>query len=98
VSLKITDTEMTSDLSPHFATVLVAPGRWLVSWLPVRILSRNEAVTAMTLAETIGAHEDMGPTHRLWPFVTSWAGELGLSPERVVELVSEPPDACEGEE
>ena len=45
---------------------------WAVTWLPGRVLTRNQAITAMVLAETvaggIGDHTD-----KRWLFIESWA-------------------------
>lgn len=51
----VDDGLMTSCLTPHTARrVAVRPGErefWRVTWLPFRVLARNQAVTAMTIAE-----------------------------------------------
>ena len=52
MALTINDRTMTSDRTHH--TARLAPGeqhQWEVSWLPGRRLTRNQAITAMTLAE-----------------------------------------------
>jgi hypothetical protein len=41
---------------------------WEVSWLPGRLLTRNDAITAMVLADVTGLG-DMHPQHRLWAHV-----------------------------
>lgn len=57
MTLVITDEAMTSDLTTHTARCQTrgpaGPARWVVSWLPDRHLDRNQAITAMTLAETV---------------------------------------------
>jgi hypothetical protein len=48
-------------------------GAWIVSYLPSRLLSRNQAITAMVLAERLAAgygDDDL--------FVIGWREELGL--------------------
>ena len=48
-------------------------GAWVVSGLPRRLFTRNQAITAMVLAERLAAgygHDD--------PFVIEWREELGL--------------------
>ncbi len=48
-------------------------GAWIVSGLPHRLFTRNQAITAMALAERIAAgygDDDL--------FVTGWREELGL--------------------
>jgi hypothetical protein len=89
--LTINDTTMTSDQTAHTARQL--PGRqpeWEVSWLPVRILDRNTAITAMILADTT-AEQDLHERHRLWPHIQSWAAELGLTAPDAIAQASEPP-------
>ena len=48
-------------------------GAWIVSGLPSRLFSRNQAITAMVLAERLAAGYDDGD-----PFVIGWREELGL--------------------
>ena len=50
--ITITDTNMTSPATPHTATA--TGGGWKVSWLPGRILDRNQATTAMVIANIVG--------------------------------------------
>jgi hypothetical protein len=90
MGIKITDDSMSGELSPHSAGLWPMPDAgepptmWRVSWLPERPVGRNEAVSAMVLAETVAATEDLGPDHRLWPFINSWSAELGLSANEAV--------------
>jgi hypothetical protein len=87
VTLTINDSSMTSDRTAH--TARHAPGRngWEVSWLPGQTLDRN---TAMTLADTT-AEPGLREGHRLWPFVQSWAAELGLTAPDAIAKTSQPP-------
>jgi hypothetical protein len=90
MTLTITGTTMTSDQTAH--TAGQAPGRqhlWEVSWLPGRVLDRNSAITAMVLADQVGAY-DLNERHRLWPHIESWAAELGLTGHDAVNRVSQP--------
>ena len=90
MTLTIHDTAMTSDQSAH--TARPSPGRphqWEVSWLPGRTLDRNTAITAMILADT-AAEADLHEGHRLWPFVQSWAAELGLTGPGTIAQASQP--------
>jgi hypothetical protein len=100
VTLRITDTEMTSDATRHRAELL-PDGGWRVSWLPERRLTRDQAVTAMTLAEAVANMQEEGRTtvvdhtHRLWPHIDGWAAELGLTgPDAVVRASSSPEPAA----
>jgi hypothetical protein len=90
MTLPLTDTTMTSDQTAH--TARLAPGRqhlWEVSWLPGRALDRNSAITAMTLADVTGGH-DLNEQHHLWPFIESWAAELGLTGSDAINQASQP--------
>ena len=90
MTLTINDTTMTSDQTAH--TARQAPGSehlWEVSWLPGRVLDRNSVITAMVLADRVGVR-DMDERHRLWPFIESWAAELGLTGSDAVNRVSGP--------
>lgn len=90
MTLAIHDDIISSDNSCH--TAHPAPGHdhaWHVSWLPGRIMDRNNAITAMVLAD-VGA--DVHPGHQLWPFVEGWSAELGLQASDALALASQPPD------
>ena len=90
MTLTINDTTMTSDQTAH--TARLAPGSqhlWEVSWLPGRALDRNSAITAMILADLAG-DADLNERHRLWPFIQSWAAELGLTGSDAVNQASQP--------
>ncbi len=95
MGIKITDDNMHSKLSGHSAGLWPMPGAgesptmWRVSWLPERPVGRNEAISAMVLAETVSATPDLGPGHREWCFIDSWAAELGLSADEAVTRVRE---------
>jgi hypothetical protein len=103
MGIKITDDSMSSDLSPHSAGLWPmpeageSPTMWRVSWLPERPVGRNEATSAIVLAETVAATPDLGPDHRMWGFIDSWAAELGLSAEEAVARVRELPQREMGE-
>ena len=85
MNIRITDEAMTSDTTPH-GTRSDADG-WAVTWLPGRVLTRNQAITAMVLAETvtgnIGDHTD-----KRWLFIESWANELGMTGADAVGKIS----------
>jgi hypothetical protein len=90
MTLTINDTTMTSDQTAHTAR-LAAGGRhlWEVSWLPGRALDRNSAITAMTLADLTSGH-DLNEQHHMWPFIESWAAELGLTGSDAINQASQP--------
>jgi len=84
MTLTITDAGITSDVTSHTAQRVnwrEEPG-WRVSWLPDRLLSRNEAITGMTIAE----HAGPGPG----PLVNALAGELGLTGPEAIRLAMAP--------
>jgi hypothetical protein len=90
MTLTINDTTMTIDQTAHSARL--APGGehlWEVSWLPGRALDRNSAITAMALAD-YADEGDLDERHRLWPFIESWAAELGLTGSDAISRASQP--------
>ena len=90
MTLTINDTTMASDQTAH--TARQAPGSqhlWEVSWLPGKVLDRNTAITAMTLADLVGEGE-LNERDRLWPFIENRAAELGLTGSDAVNRVSQP--------
>ena len=61
-----------------------------MSWLPGRRVTRNEAITAMVLAETCspaGTRE----RDRMQPFNQGWAAELGLTADQAVTRIAATP-------
>ena len=91
MSLAITEIAMTSTQIPHAARARDGGG-WEVSWLPGRILTRNQAVTAMTIAETAATRDLTDNTDTMWPHLDNWAAELGLSGPDAVARASESPE------
>jgi hypothetical protein len=94
MATRITDAAMTSDQTPHSAQA--APGGgWAVTWLPGRTLTRDQAITAMTIAEVVRTHADelADPNARLWLHIDGWAAEVGLTgPEAVAHASLSPED------
>ena len=79
MTLTIQDDNISSDRTRH--TACLTPGHdhaWRVSWLPGRLMDRNSAITAMTLAEVV-ATDEVNPGHRLWLHIEGWSAELGLT-------------------
>ncbi len=82
---------MTSDLTQHIARC-VGGDRWVVSWLPGRTLTGQQAVTAMTIASTVAAQP---PTEAEWALLDGLALELGLTAREAVGMVvQENHDLC----
>lgn len=75
---------MTSDLTQHIARC-VGGDRWVVSWLPGRTLSGQQAVTAMTIASTVS---DRQLSAAEWAMLDSMALELGLTGREAVGMVA----------
>lgn len=71
---RITDAGMTSDTTEHHAWPS-AEG-WHVSWLPDRVLDRNQAITAMVLAELYADSDN--PDRKRQILMTSFEQELGI--------------------
>lgn len=85
----IDDTAITSSRTAHTAR-LAASGDWTVTWTGRTFGSRNEAITAITVAEvfvelyldlyrTAGNDQHM---HQSWPLFADLADELGMAPDR----------------
>jgi hypothetical protein len=90
--IKVTggETTMTSTCghTAHAVDERQPHGRWRVSWLPGRTVSRNQATTALMLAAHIAAGAT-SPAHRHWPHVRGWAAELDLSTGEAVAAVQQ---------
>jgi hypothetical protein len=68
-----------------------------VSWLPGRTLDRNQAITAMTIADMVGGMGVSRTDDPAWMFLDGWAAELGLTAPGAVVRVSEPPTGRDAE-
>lgn len=91
MSVTISDRIMTSDATPHAARL--APGeqhQWEVSYLPGRRVTRNQAITAMVLAEA-GSPASASDRDRMQPFIQGWAHELGLTPGQAATRLAATP-------
>jgi hypothetical protein len=114
MTITISDTDMTSDVTRHTARYLAdvpntyayaPPWGWSVSWFPERAMTRNEAITAMTIAETVAVHEfkpvgaEPGDVDPVWLHIDQWAAELGITgPHAVAEASLSPEDFTEDDE
>lgn len=100
--LAITESAMTSNQTRHKAELVKLPSpltgySWQVTWLPDWHLTRDQAITAMTIAEFAitrrGALGDvLSPA---WSHLAAWADEIGITPERALALASVPPEDIE---
>lgn len=96
MTLTIQDDNISSDRTRH--TACLTPGHdhvWRVSWLPGRLMDRNSAITAMTLAEV--ATDEVNPGHRLWLHIEGWSAELGLKVPDALTWISQPPGSVSSE-
>jgi hypothetical protein len=87
MALTITDKIMRSDATPQTAELhhFEAGDAWRVSWLPRRLMDRNAAITAMTLAEQIDPNG-------LWDYrnsanIDASAAELGLTGPQAIGMI-----------
>ena len=77
---------MSSDRTAHTARPSADRTGWEVSWLPGQTLDRNNAITAMVLADTT-AEPGLREGHRLWPHIQSWSQELGVTaPDAIARI------------
>lgn len=94
MALQITDTEITSNETTHTAKRFPfqnPPPAWSVTWLPGRILTLDQAVTAMTIAEAVTGPVDLADRDQEWHlFVDRWAAELGLTGPIAIADASKP--------
>jgi len=88
--ITITDTQMSSPATPH--TAAASGGGWEVSWLPGRTLDRNQAITAMTIADIIGGRGVPRVDDPIWMHLDGWAAELGLTAPDAVRRASTRPE------
>lgn len=77
---------MTSNVTAHSAQC-VGEDSWVVSWLPGRTLTGEQAVTAMTIASTVASHEvKVGDPE--WAVLDDWALELGLTAREATGMLA----------
>jgi hypothetical protein len=86
----ITDRMIRSTDTPHTASVR-PDTYWTVTWLPKTVLTRNQALTAITLAETI-ATQPCEPGNPVRDAIDTWAAELGMTTTEAITLATQPPD------
>lgn len=89
MTLRITEHDMTSDRTQHTATTNGVGGSgWYVSWYPhLGPFTKDQAVTALILAEAI-IHDGIDyPSHPSWPMVASWCTELNIDPLTAVDML-----------
>jgi len=87
MSITFAGTTMVSDTLPvsaRFSPDAAADGdgAWVVSWCPGRLFGRNQAITAMVLAQHVAEG------HGRDAYTEAWAAELHLSAAEVLELLA----------
>jgi hypothetical protein len=100
MTMTISSAAMTSGQNRHTARQVPDGQGWEVSSLPGQVPGRYGAVTAMPLAGAI-SDCDLGESRRLWPYIRSWAGELGLAAAAAADAItreSGPPAKISGQE
>ena len=85
MGLAITEDRMSSKDTPHTA-IRQDDGCWVVSWLPGRRLTRDKAITAMTLAWNVAIDASVCGSN--WPYIAADAAELGLKGTDAVKMVT----------
>lgn len=85
MSLTITEGLMQSDLTDHSAVKV--DGEWRVSWLPGKTLDRNQALTAMTIAEEVSRAAQVNTNVANMGLIASLARELDLLCVEAVQMV-----------
>lgn len=84
MTLTITDTEMTSTATAHRAWR--TDKGWRVTWRTGAVWDRNQAITAMSIAE----HVDLSGFHEDDPQIHDWARELGMTASDAAHMVTDP--------
>ncbi len=88
MSVHINADRISCDASTHTAWRVSGPAapveQWRVTWMPHRVLTRNQAITAVMLAEH---HHDMARTEHA-AVLAAWAGELGLTHNEVTTALT----------
>jgi hypothetical protein len=101
VTLTITDTLISSDLTRHFAQRVDehAQAGWLVSWLPDRLLALDQAEAALELAEIVAkGRDDPNSTNYAyftWVRIAELTRQLGLQGLQAVAILEEWPTGKE---
>ena len=93
MTLTILDCTIASNRTLHTARRATDHARhWEVSWLPGRHLTRNQAITAMALADVSHPAAARGDWERLRPHIQGWAAELGMTADQAIPRITVLPD------
>jgi len=92
MGLSIDDNQITSDDSPHSAHYWRAlddgTSGWRCTWLD-RNLTRDQAVKAMKLADTVAIQDLLAESLDVWALIEAEAGDLGLTGADAVARIAE---------
>ncbi len=93
MSVTVGDTEMTLRRFPaHRADYDSTAAGWRVTWLPDRVLSLAEAMTAMQFTDQLLAHRAdeslFGDSDPIWPVLDKWAAELHMESAECQRLIT----------
>lgn len=96
MTLSISDTSITSDLSKHSAKLVDEnnpESGWEVSWMPDTTLSKQEATTAMLIADEVAKGRDDHSTTNFsrarWALIRDWCREIDVMPLRALKILEE---------
>jgi hypothetical protein len=90
MTVQIDDDLMTSPDTPHQA-VRISGTAWAVTWLRRdHRLTRNQAITAMTIASVVGVGGKLTRSDPIWRHVNNWADELGLTGDDAIADAMKP--------
>lgn len=105
MTLSITNTLITSDVTHHTAALIAAgePDGWEVSWQRGTPLTREQAVAAIELAEIVSRGRDGGPdttnyAYLTWERVKELAEVLRVIPLKTVLYLESLARSAEGPE
>src|SRR5690348_12849130 len=91
MNVTVTDDAMTGENTTHTARrTYEGINIWEVSWLPGRLPDRNQAISAMVIAD-FAASTAPRQGDRLWPHIEGWAAELGLTAPDALARAAQPP-------
>jgi hypothetical protein len=72
------DDRIVSDSTSHYA-MLATEFWWVLSWLPGRVVTENQALTGILIAEELNAAPAPDDLSSLQGWIDTWASGLGLS-------------------
>jgi hypothetical protein len=78
--LRITDNRFTSTVPDCTTTAELVDAGWHVTAHPGRVFTRDQAVTAMLIAEVEALN--LPADDRTWRHVAQWRAEIGLPPAK----------------